>query len=193
MKGKYWMWRLGLMLWSAFSLPAGAALVDRGDGVILDTVLNIYWLQDASLGGNGTWASSVAWAESLEFAGLSNWRLPFMDANGDTQWTDCKNATELACRDNEFGYMYYHNLGGSPGDDLTGDQPPFEAIQRYHWMFGPGGTDGWFDFAQGDSFPNAPSGRVFAAWAVHPVPVPAAAWLLATGLLGFAGFVRRQR
>ena len=35
---------------------------------------------------------------------------------------DCSTASEAACRDNELGYMYYHNLGGTFGDDLTGNQ-----------------------------------------------------------------------
>jgi len=53
MKNTYRMWWLGLMLGSVFSLPAGAALVEvpGRDGILRDTVLNIYWLQDASLGG----------------------------------------------------------------------------------------------------------------------------------------------
>ena len=29
-------------------LPAGATLIDRGGGLIYDTVLNITWLQDAN-------------------------------------------------------------------------------------------------------------------------------------------------
>jgi len=88
--------------------------------------------------------------------------------------------------------MYWHNLGGT-GGDLRGDQPPIERIQPYYWAYGPGGQAGWFyDFTRGEEA-RAPGGRLFSAWAVHPVPLPAAVWLLATGLLGFAGFVKRKR
>ena len=195
------VWWLGMVMGSVFSLPASAALVDRGNGLVLDTVLKVYWLQDASLGGNGTFTNAEAWADSLEFGGLTNWRLPSLDANSDGMTVDnCAIATELACRDNELGYMYYFNLTPAgdipptdPRTDLTGDQDPIQKIQRYHWAFGRGGQgDAYFDFATGFQSLNAPGGRVFAAWAVHPVPVPAAVWLFGSGIIGLIGIARRK-
>jgi hypothetical protein len=62
-----------------------AALIDRGNGMIYDDVLNITWLQDANYAktsghdadGRMTWNESMAWASSLIFGGYDDWRLPF--------------------------------------------------------------------------------------------------------------------
>ena len=64
-----------------------------------------------------------------------------MDVNGDHMAgdvyfngiVDCSTATEIECRDNELGYMFYYNLGGSQPEGLTGDQGLFENISLYHW------------------------------------------------------------
>src|SRR6188474_1855315 len=59
-----------------------AALIDRGNGLIYDTVLNITWIQDVGLsstqGGPGifNWHGANAWAEQLVFGGYDDWRLP---------------------------------------------------------------------------------------------------------------------
>lgn len=186
-----------------FSLPAGAALIDEGNGLIRDTRLGVWWLQDASLGGTGSVASAVAWAESLEFEGLTDWRLPSVDANADGLKVVCgSGVSELACRDNELGYMYYWNLTPDgdtpptdPGTDLTGDQDPFEKIQPRHWALGSENIwpQWYFDFTNGSEAIATPGGP-YAAWAVHPVPVPAAVWLLAPALvsLGVVGWRRRK-
>jgi hypothetical protein len=71
----------------ALTLSCGAAqatLLDRGGGLIYDTVLDITWLQDANYAvANGddadglmTWSQSVAWADRLVYAGFDDWRLP---------------------------------------------------------------------------------------------------------------------
>ena len=124
-----------------------------------------------------------------------------MDLDGDTTATNCNGTTELQCRDNELGYMYYYNLSGSLDDDLTGDQGLIQNIQFVHWS----GTEGagspfnaWlfsFEFGiQGALF----KGNSKAAWAVRPgdvaiIPLPGAIWLLLSGLLGLAGMRRNRR
>ncbi len=125
---------------------AQAALIDRGGGMIYDDVLDITWLQNASAGAGSafddgsdnadglmTWDSAVAWADSLVFGGFDDWRLPSMDVNMDATVMDCYFRSELECRDNELGYMYHHNLMGSPNLDLTGDQGFFTNIPAYAW------------------------------------------------------------
>lgn len=41
--------------------------------------------------------------------------------------------------------------------------------------------------------PDAPDRLVYATWTVTPVPLPAAVWLFATGLLGLIGVARRKK
>ena len=69
---------------------AQAALLDRGGGLIYDTLLNITWLQDANYAktsgydsdGVMTWYEASTWASSLSFYDnvrnitYSDWRLP---------------------------------------------------------------------------------------------------------------------
>ena len=181
MKNKFRIWWFGLVLGSVFSLPIGAELVDRGNGLIQDTVLNILWLQDASLGGSGPRFSAKAWAESLEFGTLKNWRLPSVDVNGDGLMVFCSDTvSEMACRDNELGYMYHYNLtpvGDIPPTDpetnLTGDQDLIQNIQPNQWSdtSSPAGHFWVFDFDDGDQRTVPGNFYQYAAWAVHPIPV----------------------
>jgi len=68
---------------------AQAALVDRGGGMLYDTVLNVTWLQDANYAktsgydadGRMNWTQANTWANSLEYGGYSDWRL----ASGEEQ------------------------------------------------------------------------------------------------------------
>ncbi len=197
------------VLWG-LSGVAQAALIDRGGGMIYDDVLDITWLQDASLGGQLNWSDSVAWADGLSFGGFDDWRLPWMDVNGDQSDTiigegivDCSTATEVACRDNELGYMFYYNLGGMSGDDLTGDQTPFTNIQLAQWSgtdFLPAPGVAWGLVFENGDLGGISVGAVDIAgtWAVRSgdvavIPLPAGVWLLGSGLLGLAGLRRGAR
>jgi hypothetical protein len=87
---------------------AQAALVDRGGGMLYDTVLNITWLQDANyaktsgfdadgqlpwdfgLNSSPGWRPragnvAMAWVDNLVYGGYSDWRLPrHRPVNGST-------------------------------------------------------------------------------------------------------------
>ena len=74
--------------------------------------------------------------------GLSDWRLPWASviagAGPTTTVVNCATATEIACRDNEMGYMFYYNLGGNFGDNKTGTQTALggqvlTGIQPVYW------------------------------------------------------------
>ena len=184
---------------------AHAALVDRGSGMIYDTTLQITWLQDASQGGNVTWNDAVAWASNLSFGGFDDWRLPSMDVDGDQGnifgegIVDCTTATELECRDNELGYMFYQNLMGSSGDILTGTQGFIQNLQIVHWssmVLTIDLGDAWALFFLGGVQGTGDMNLVRGAWAVRDgdvVPLPAGVWLLGSGLLMMVGAVRRRR
>jgi hypothetical protein len=96
--------------------------------LVYDTVLDITWTREAGDGVQRSWADSVACADNLVFAGLGDWRLPSARVSqgaGPTMLLYiCTGggADELACRDDEMGYMYYYNLNGTAGDDKSNDQ-----------------------------------------------------------------------
>ena len=174
-----------------------------------DTVLDITWLTDADLSGGFNWDNQVGWARGLDTAnylGVDGWRLASMDVNGDTAVVDCNGATELACRDNELGYMFYQNMGGSFNDNKTGTQTvdgvELTGIQSFYWSgtaYASNPTNAWaFDFSDGIQFNGAkidPGGHGWAVRAgdVSAVPVPAAVWLFGSGLLGLVGMARRKK
>ncbi|MGB5298098.1 MAG: VPLPA-CTERM sorting domain-containing protein [Thiogranum sp.] len=99
--------------------------------------------------------------------------------------------------------MFYHNLSGTLGQSiLTSGDPDlalFPTLQSSVYWSGtesPRSDGAWgFVFEQGWS---GVGDKVddFYSWAVHAgnvVPVPAAAWLFGSGLLGLVGIARRKK
>ena len=189
-----------------FAVPAHADLIDIGGGMLYDDVLNITWTQNANLPGSLdlTWVDANSWAANLTLNGLAGWRLPYASVIAGvgpiaTEVVNCAAATELQCRDNELGYMFYYNLGGLKGQDMRGNQTtvggevilgvqdnywtateaqPF--IPSHHaWSFGfNGGGEGVGDMVD-----------PFTAWAVHDgkaasVPESSSILLLSLGITG---------
>jgi len=163
---------LTLALGIALSGPGRAELYDRGNGLIYDDVLDITWLQDAGSGGNKNWEQALKWVANLEYEGFDDWRLPSMSVSSGVPTgatdspVDCATATELACRDNELGYMYFHNLGGK-ANQLLGNQGLIQNIQRVYWSGteSPGGV--WvFTFNYG-GLADEWKGISDAVWAVR--------------------------
>ena len=111
----------------------------------------------------------------------------------------------MDCRDNELGYMFYHNMGGFLFDNKTGNQTVdgvlLTDVQSSYWS----GTEydssvAWsFGFLNGGQTRfNGGKGTNIYGWAVRAgdvgaVPVPAAIWLFGTGLLGLIGITRRKK
>ena len=133
---------LGALCAAIFGLcvvaSAEAIMINRdGGAAAYDTILDITWTTDASLSGYANWYELVAWADSLEYLGFDDWRLASLNVRTSRMHINCRYATELACRDNELGYMFYHNLGGSYKDNLTGDRTIGDVtltnIQNGYW------------------------------------------------------------
>ena len=180
------IWWLGLVLGLVFTVPAGAELLGRLPATpggtdyqaAYDDVLDITWVTDAGLSGRGTWDEQVAWADGLSLGGANDWRLASISVlagvpTGDaSDAVGCSTASALVCRDNELGYMYYHNLGGSFPDDLTGNQTvdgvTLTNIRPSYWS----GTQIGSDFAWNFLFNEGSQGTDFKGvgyngWAVR--------------------------
>ena len=197
---------------------AQAGLIDRGSGLIYDDVLDITWLQNANLANQTfNWQGAVDWADTLNFGGFSDWRLPSMSVSSGLPTgtapeniVDCTvvGTTEVTCRDNELGYMYWENLGSTgasgTGMDLTGNQTiggvTLNNIQSFYWS----GTDHAPDPSAVYEFQFVNGGQstvnktdLFSAWAVRDgdvlsVPEPTTLSLLGAGLIGM-GWIRRRK
>ena len=197
----------------AVSLSAQSALIDRGGGFIYDSVLDITWTQNANLrdgeipliNGTDSWANQVAWAAGLSITDTrpgaggvvyDDWRLADMDRNGDNTIVDCSLVGETACRDNEFGYLFYQygitwftpgafiNIYGANYWSGT-DSIIFPFINAWSFIF----TAGF------QSIPGHINDQ--AAWAVRAgdvaaVPVPTAVWLFGSAF-GLLGWMRRKK
>jgi hypothetical protein len=118
---------LALLVSASTIGTAQASLIDRGNGLLYDDVLNVTWLQDAnyaktsgaSTSGLMDWATATAWAANLNFDGLSGWRLatntpvsggssfnPGYQVNGSSDF-----GYNITSPNSELAYMYNVNLG----------------------------------------------------------------------------------
>ena len=153
------------VLLTLITMSANAALIGRLPATpggtdyqaAYDTVLDITWVTDADMSGNVNWDNQVAWASGLDYLGFDDWRLASMSVaagtptGSATSVVDCSTATEVACRDNELGYMFYHNMGGVLGNNKTGNQMVDGVLLTDVWTsywsgteFGP--ESAWFFF-----------------------------------------------
>jgi hypothetical protein len=196
-------------IFTFFTTTTFAALVDNGGGLIYDDVLNITWAQpDNTL---RTWDQANTWASGLTLGGVGGWRLPYISVNAGAgpfggNPVDCRpgQSSTLACEDNEMGYMFYHTLDGTFSTSiLTSGNPALLALfptlqSDGYWS----GTEIGFEFAWHFRFNSGvqDGNNVISehySWAVHsgnvsPIPVPAAAWLFGSGLLGLIGAARHK-
>jgi hypothetical protein len=205
---------LGLLAGLFFVRDAQATLIDRGSGLIYDTVLDITWVQDAnlcvtlgncvsSITGAMTWDDANAWATNLIYQGFDDWRLPTTTQPDPT----CSNQLSVGgfpdqgfgsnCTGSEMGDMYYNNLGGTAGDNLISNQGLFTSVGSHYWSgteFAPNPVAAWF-FVFGDGGQTGVNKDVaFFAWAVRDgdvlsVPEPGSVLLFWGGSWGWAWHV----
>ncbi|MDX1697627.1 MAG: DUF1566 domain-containing protein [Thiohalobacterales bacterium] len=171
-----------------FTATAEAELHSRlGGAAAYDDALDITWLTDAGLSGSNSWNGQLAWVASLNSAnhlGFNDWRLASMSVSAglptgmaDTV-VDCSTIWPPLCQDNELGYMFYHNLGGSYGEDLTGDRMVGDValtnIQRIYWSGTESGiTNAWMIHFDSGFVVWSPKNGNRYAWAVRPGDVGA--------------------
>jgi len=116
----------------------------------------------------------------------------------------------------EMASLWYDTLGNLALYDTSGTMPqpgwglsntgPFSNLQSaFYWLgltYAPDTTAAWdFDAGAGSQFAHPKTVYSYYAWAVRdgdvaaitsPVPVPAAAWLFGSGLIGLVGVARRR-
>ncbi len=172
----------------ALTGTAQAALVNRGGGMVYDTVLNVTWLADANhaltsgyaaanAGGSGSnriaadggmgWDAARVWANSLDYGGFSDWRLPTLDPS-DTTCSSSFNPgggfpqqfSGFNCSAGELSHLYVVDLGQRAGQDVRNPNGKtatqlanlalFSANQAYlpsqHWSgteYAPSPSDAW--------------------------------------------------
>jgi len=146
LKPKLVLTGLALTLLGLYS-TAQASLVDRGNSLLYDNVLNVTWLQDANYAktsgydadGMMDWDSANAWAANLVYGGYSDWRLATnTPINGSSFNTfDTYNGTtdfsfNITSPNSELAYMYHVNLGLKDRYNTTG------ATQANFGVFGNG-------------------------------------------------------
>ncbi|MEK6795192.1 MAG: hypothetical protein AABZ39_10465 [Spirochaetota bacterium] len=118
-------------------------LIDRGGGLLYDSVLNVTWLADAnhaktsgaSSSGQMSWADAAAWVKNLVYhdtvrgIDIAGWRLPRVrpiGADFNHQFRMDGTSDEgynIRSPHAEFSYMYYCNLGLTGWWTVDGKRP----------------------------------------------------------------------
>ncbi|MBK7728744.1 MAG: DUF1566 domain-containing protein [Gammaproteobacteria bacterium] len=204
-----------LCLVLAVSLHANAALETinyLGDTVVKDTDSGLMWLQDANLSNTTmNWTDAKDWAEALDYAGYTDWRLPSAgllnpddpgsayDGSADSGYNITRARAELAHLYNGvLGNSSKYNADGSESGTWSwpGNNGPFVDVVSTYWLaeeFAPDTTLAWHFYATNgvqDASLKA-AGNLVGAWAVRDVaavPLPGALTLFGTALVGLLGF-----
>ena len=200
------------------STSASAALYDRGGGLIYDDALNVTWLANAGASGPmSSWSDAVTWASTFSYYDsvrnqtLTGWHLPTtgqIDPNCSVQ-SGSPSPAGYNCTGSEMGELFYNGLGGVAGQSITttnnSNYNLFQNIQtdgnNWYWSgeYAPDTTSAWaFNFGTGNQSTAYKTQINFYGWAVRDgdvvaVPIPAAAWLFESGLLGLIGVARRHK
>jgi hypothetical protein len=201
------------VMMSSMSAHAALTSVTQDGGLMVsDSTLNVTWADVASP-TDLTWSASAAtgsaqaWVASLntkDYGGYSNWRLPTGDGNYTTAPTTscglgCGASTSQTL--NELGNLFINELGNTPGSQVT-NTSPFATLSTsgIYWSSTERAADpghAWVFYSAGGVQYAIPEASAFEALAVRSgqvtaVPVPAAAWLLGSGLMGLMCLARRR-
>ena len=186
---KYILIVTAFLLTLILTAPSRAELLDRGNGLIYDNILDITWLEHANYSGETLeWDDAMNWAGSLVFQGYTDWRLPASN-------TSCSGYN---CTGSEMGELYYYYNVTSDSPDIFTDVRPY-----MYWSgaeYDPDTSKAWrFDFSKGYQGTSSKSYTRYA-WAVRDgdstpplAPEPAGFVLIIAGGLSLAAGRFRKR
>jgi hypothetical protein len=122
--------------------------------------------------GCSTNASCVVDAPASGYGGNATWGA---NMNGGTTFSTTSTTTDLAGR---LGFYLFSSIAGNATVSIpaTGRTTFTNGTDRGYWMLASNGDAVWTNAAS-----------------VGAIPVPAAAWLLGSGLLGLVGVARRKQ
>ncbi len=201
------------LLATAVANASTLTLVNQ-DGALMvsDSALNVTWTDINS--GPVNYFQAQTWVASLNaeaYGGYSDWKLPtgagyFTTGTypGDptNYGTGFGLSTDTA--NNQLGYLFANELGNTPADSGALNFGPFGAVGQQstvYWSSNINDADTSREWAyntelagESDTYQKGIEGYALAVRAgqVSPVPLPAAAWLLGSGLLGLFGWPRRR-
>lgn len=185
----------------------------NGHEAVYDTVLDITWLADANLAASNNFGittnpdGSMNWIEAEAFIAAMNVSggLGYLGVNTWRQ-TTASGCDGNGCGDvphdtaDELGYHYHQNFGATTGNPMisganTANAALFSNIEAsYYWTQDePDPTRAWLFSANiGRQTFGLKAANDFFVWAVadgnvgsaNAVPVPAAAWMFGSALLG---------
>ena len=160
-----------------------------------DPDADLTWLANANVAGTANWWDAIAWGVDFTVGGVDRWRIP----------TTVHDWAGINIVGSELGNLFYNVLGGVAGTPISAihnaNYDLFNNIQDdIYWTSQAGGLD--YGEAVSVSMFNGiqyhdDMERLRFTWAVYTgdveaVPVPAAVWLFASGLIGLVGFARRK-
>ncbi|MCK4674422.1 MAG: DUF1566 domain-containing protein [Gammaproteobacteria bacterium] len=159
------------------------------------------------------WYMANSWAQSLIFGGYDDWRLPSGPQFDPTcSFPDIAGSGisgSTGCMGSEMGYLFHAYGIVATGDTSSGvNVGPFTHLMgtvfgsKQWYATGTEAASGTefaaYSFVDGFTGLRDKSSGTYHVWAVRDgdvsaVPIPAAAWLFGSGLLGLIGVARRTK
>ncbi len=198
-------YRLIIALTFFCSANGNTALIDRGNGLIYDTDLDISWLADANLASSRSFGVSGIEADGSMFGGTAtDWIIAMNNYQGTgylgyNSWRltidNCPSTAGQNCVDSEFGHLFYIELSGTANAPISSSADPdinlFSNIVENDWYWTGSLSSGHirvFNFGTGSNSRTFGTLAKYRTWAVldgdvAAVPLPSTLWLFISGII----------
>lgn len=163
-------------------------------------------------GGIMTWDTAQSWINAVNasnYLGFNDWRLPVsLQPDPNCSFQSGSLSAGYNCSGSEMGHLFYTELGGVAGTSILTTHNSYLSlfsnvqVDGNYWTGteyapNPAGSAWIFGFLYGGQDADYKSANLHAlvvrSGDVVAVPLPAAAWLLGSGLLGLFGLIRRRK